>query len=514
MGENAAMSDRLTALDASFLHLENGASHMHVAGVSIFEGEAPAYEDLLQHIEDRLSLVPRFRQKLRFVPFAQGRPVWVDDPHFNLRYHVRATALPPPGSEEQLKNLASRVFAQQLDRTKPLWEIWLVEGLGRDAAGTPETNGEGQLDDVPPRFALLSKTHHALVDGVAGVDITAVLYDTAANPETPPGKGSSWVPRPEPTSMQLLGDALIERAVQPTEIVRSARSAFRAPRRLVSKGIDSLAAVGALARTGLGAPPTPLNVEIGPHRRFDWVRTDLNEIKEIKNALGGTVNDVVVAVVTGALREFLKQRGEQVDALTMKAMVPVSVRRDEEYGMTGNRVAAMMAPLPVYESDPLERLRIVSGALGDLKQSGQAVGAEMLTQLSGFAPQTVLAQAGRLQARQRFFNLVITNVPGPQIPLYVLGRQLEDVFPLAPLAQRQALCIAIMSYNGRLNFGLLADYDAMPDLYLVAQGIRDAIDELRAAAGLGKQRRRRARRRTAVTSPANGSNGSSSGPAS
>jgi diacylglycerol O-acyltransferase / wax synthase len=270
--------------------------------------------------------------------------------------------------------------------------------------------------------------------------------------------------------------------------------------------------MGALARTGFGAPPTPLNVEIGPHRRFDWVRTDLNEIKEIKNALGGTVNDVVVAVVTGALREFLKQRGEQVDALTMKAMVPVSVRREDEYGMTGNRVAAMMAPLPVYEADPVERLRIVSAALGDLKQSGQAVGAEMLTQLSGFAPQTVLAQAGRLQARQRFFNLVITNVPGPQIPMYLLGRKLEDVFPLAPLARRQALCIAIMSYNGRLNFGLLADYDAMGDLYLVAQGIRDSIEELRAAAGLTKRKGRRpTRRRAAVTSPANGSNGSSGG---
>ena len=505
------MSDRLTALDASFLHLEDGSSHMHVAGVSIFQGEVPSYDDLLAHIEERLTLVPRFRQKLRFVPLSQGRPVWVDDPHFNLRYHVRATALPPPGSEEQLKNLASRVFAQQLDRTKPLWEIWLVEGLGpADGASPRGENGEGQLDDPPPRFALLSKTHHALVDGVAGVDITAVLFDTAPDPETPPGSGSTWVPRPEPTSMQLLGDALIERAIQPAEIIRSARSAFRAPRRLVSKGIDSLAAVGVLARTGLGAPPTPLNVEIGPHRRFDWVRTDLNEIKEIKNALGGTVNDVVVAVVTGALREFLKQRGEQVDALTMKAMVPVSVRRDEEYGMIGNRVAAMMAPLPIYEADPVERLRIVSAALGDLKQSGQAVGAEMLTQLSGFAPQTVLAQAGRLQARQRFFNLVITNVPGPQIPLYVLGRKLEDVFPLAPLAQRQALCIAIMSYNGKLNFGLLADYDAMGDLYLVAQGIRDSIDELRAAAGLTKRKGRRpARRRPAVTSPANGSNGSS-----
>ena len=506
------MSDRLTALDASFLHLEDGSSHMHVAGVTIFEGEPPAYDDLLAHIERRLSLVPRFRQKLRFVPLGQGRPVWVDDPHFNLRYHVRVTALPPPGSEQQLKNLASRVFAQQLDRTKPLWEIWLVEGLGPEEGTGAGGNGDAGSEEAPrQRFALLSKTHHALVDGVAGVDITAVLFDTAAEPEAPTASGSTWVPRPEPTSMQLLGDALLERAIQPAEIVRSARAAFRAPRRIVSKGIDSLGAVGALARAGLGAPPSPLNVDIGPHRRFDWVRTDLDEIKEIKNAIGGTVNDVVVTVVTGALREFLKQRGEQVDALTLKAMVPVSVRREEEYGMTGNRVAAMMAPLPISEADPLERHRIVSESLGDLKESGQAVGAEVLTQLSGFAPPTVLAQAGRLQSRQRFFNLVITNVPGPQIPLYVLGRQLVDIFPLAPLAQRQALCIAIMSYNGRLNFGLLGDYDAMGDLYLVAQGIRESIEELRAAAGLGRRRgRRAARRRTTVATRSNGATGNSS----
>jgi WS/DGAT/MGAT family acyltransferase len=442
--------------------------------------------------------------------------VWVDDPHFNLRYHVRVTALPPPGSEEQLKNLASRVFAQQLDRTKPLWEIWLVEGLGPAKAGASAGNGDAGPESAErPRFALLTKTHHALVDGVAGVDITAVLFDTAAEPETPPATESTWVPRPEPTSMQLLGDALLERAIQPAEIARSARAAFRAPRRLVSKSVDSLAAVGALARTGLGAPASPLNVAIGPHRRFDWVRTDLAEIKEIKNAIGGTVNDVVVTVVTGALREFLKQRGEQVDAITLKAMVPVSVRREEEYGMTGNRVAAMMAPLPIFEPDPLERHRIVSEALGGLKQSGQAVGAEVLTQLSGFAPPTVLAQAGRLQSRQRFFNLVITNVPGPQIPLYMLGHQLVDIFPLAPLAQRQALCIAIMSYNGRLNFGLLGDFDAMADLYLVAQGIRDSIDELRAAAGLGRRRgRRAARRRTTVAGRANGAAGNGSGESS
>jgi WS/DGAT/MGAT family acyltransferase len=290
-------------------------------------------------------------------------------------------------------------------------------------------------------------------------------------------------------------------------MVRSARSAVRAPRKVLSAGMEAASAVGAFARTSLGAPQSPLNVEIGPHRRFDWVRTDLSEVKEIKNRLGGTVNDVVLAAVTGALRRFLEERGEDVEDLTLKALVPVSVRRDDEFGMTGNRVAGMMAPLPIYEEDPVERLRIISDELSGLKDSGQAVGAQMLTQLSGFAPPTVLAQAGRLQARQRFFNLVVTNVPGPQIPLYVLGRRLLDVFPLAPLAKKQALCIAVMSYDGKLNFGLLADFDSMPDLDVVAGGIRASLDELRVAAGIRKPKARTARRRTATG--ANGSNGSS-----
>jgi diacylglycerol O-acyltransferase len=495
--------DRLTALDSSFLHLEDAASHMHVASVTIFEGPPPSYAEFLEHIEARLSLVPRFRQKLRSVPLNQGRPVWVDDPHFNLEYHVRATALPPPGSEQQLKNLASRVFAQQLDRTKPLWEIWLVQGLERG-------------DDTPSestRFALLGKTHHALVDGVAGVDITAVLFDTQPEPETPPAS-AHWIPRPEPSPAQLLGEALIERATQPAEIVRSARAALRAPRAVVRRGMEAMSAVGALAKTGLAAPSSPLNVDIGPHRRYDWVRTDLSELKAIKDRLGGTVNDVVLAIVTGALRRFLEHRGEDTSELTLRAMVPVSVRRDEEYGETGNRVAAMMAPLPIYEEDPVERLNILRESLGDLKKSGQAVGAQVLTQLTGFAPPTVLAQAGRLQSRQRFFNLVVTNVPGPQMPLYVLGRRLIDLFPLAPLAQRQAICIAVMSYDGKLNFGLLGDFDAMPDLEVVARGIEESLAELRTAAGIRKprQRARRTAQRQPVahrsSAPAGGSNGS------
>ena len=488
------MSDRLTALDSSFLHLEDAATHMHVAGVSIFEGPSPDYRDLLDHIERRLALVPRFRQKLRFVPLNQGRPVWVDDPHFNLEYHVRVTALPPPGTEEQLKRLAGRVFSQQLDRTKPLWEIWLVQGLQR-TGGSP---------DEAERFALLSKTHHCLVDGIAGVDITTVLFDTSPEPEAPPAAGPTWTPRPEPSGTQLLTEALLERATQPAEVVRSARAAIRAPRLIGGRVTDALAAIGALAKAGLGAPSSSLNVEIGPHRRFDWVRTDLKLLKQVKNELGGTLNDTVLTIVTGGLRRFLEGRGEIVDGLELRAMVPVSVRPSDERGMTGNKVAAMMAPLPVYEADPLERLEIVRGIMAGLKSSRQAVGAEVLTQLSGFAPQTVMAQAARLQARQRFFNLVVTNVPGPQIPLYVLGRELLDVFPMAPLAKRQSLCVAVMSYNGKMNFGLLGDYDAMPDLQEFVDSIEQAIDELRRAAGIkpGRIKAKPKPEREKATSPA------------
>jgi WS/DGAT/MGAT family acyltransferase len=466
--------DRLTALDASFLHLEDGVSHMHVASVTIFEGPPPTYGELLDEIAARLSLVPRFRQKLRFVPFGQGRPVWVDDPHFSLEYHVRATALPPPGSEEQLKRLASRVFSQALDRTKPLWEIWLVQGLDRTGASPEEAR----------RFALLSKTHHCLVDGIAGVDITAVLFDTSPEPEAPPSPHPTWHPKPEPASGQLLAEALIERATTPAEILRSARAAVRAPRRLAGRSFEALAAIGALAGTALGAPSSPLNVDIGPHRRFDWVRTELDELKAIKNELGGTVNDTVLAIVAGALRRFFEKRGEETAGIELKAMVPISVRPSEERGMTGNRVAAMMAPIPVFEPDTVERLRIISQAMAGLKEGRQAIGAQVLTELTGFAPPTVLAQAARLQARQRFYNLVVTNVPGPQIELYLLGRRLLDLFPMAPLARKQALCIAVMSYAGKLNFGLLGDFDAMPDLNALTRDIEHSLEELRQAAGI------------------------------
>jgi diacylglycerol O-acyltransferase len=449
-----------------------------VGSVLVFDGDAPPYDELLAAIESRLHQVPRYRQKLAFPPLAQARPVWVDDPHFNIGYHVRHSALPAPAGEEQLRALAGRVFSQQLDRSKPLWEIWLVQRVGEGC------------------FALVCKTHHALVDGISGVDIMTVLFDLEPDPpEREPGP--PWYPRPEPSGTTLMAEALIERATAPLDLARAATRALGDPREAATSAGATLAGLASMAVAGVGgAPPSPLNTHIGPHRRFAWVESDLATFKAIKGALGGTVNDVVLAVVTGALREHLLRRGRDPEGLELKAMVPVSIRAETERGALGNRVAAMYAPLPVGLEDPIERFRTVHEALGDLKASGQAVGAERLTQLAGFAVPTVLDQAARLQSRQRFFNLTITNVPGPQFPLYMLGRRLRSFYPKVPLVLNTALGIAIMSYDGKLFFGLLGDYDAMDDLELFASDLRGAIAELATAAGVppdGSRRSGRAR---------------------
>jgi diacylglycerol O-acyltransferase len=461
------MAERLTGLDTSFLHMERAGAHMHVASTAIFDGEPPSHEEFRDHIALRLHLVPRFRQKLRFVPFDQGRPVWVDDPHLNLDYHVRQTALPAPGSNEQLRNLAARIFSQQLDRSKPLWELWLVEGL-RDE-----------------RFAIIGKSHHALVDGVSGVDITTVLFDLDPEPQGSPASPPPWLARPEPTDLQLLTDAWRERLTSPPEILRGVRAALRGPRQVL-RGVG---ATSKMVGAGMGAPSSVFNVEIGPHRRFAMAQAQLDDLKRVKDTHGGTVNDVILSIVAGALGKYLRARGHDTDGLELRAMVPVSVRAAEEHGALGNRISAMMAPLPVWSEDPVERLRILTEQMGDLKSSGQAVGAEILTKLTDFAPATIASQAARLQPAQRFFNLVVTNVPGPQFPLYVLGRRMESIFPMVPLARRQALCVGIMSYNGQVNFGLIGDYDAMADLESFALDLEATTDEALATAAAKPRKR-------------------------
>jgi WS/DGAT/MGAT family acyltransferase len=456
--------DRLTAVDASFLAQERSSSHMHVGSILIFEGPVPDYGDVLEGIESRLHLVPRYRQKLAFPPFQTGRPVWVDDPTFNLEYHVRHSALPSPGEIDQLRNLAGRIYSQRLDRSKPLWETWLVQGL------------------ADGRFALITKTHHSMIDGISGVDLASVLFDVSPVPrEVEP---EPWTPKPEPTQAELIADGVKDVVKAPLSLAGRAIDAAQRPGRTARAVREGAEALGEVAWVNLNpAPPTPLNVTIGPHRRIQWVGAPLSDFKRVKNELGGTVNDVVLTVVAGALRRWLHSRGVRTEGLELRALVPVSIRGEDEHGQLGNRIAAMRGPLPVYVDDPVERLRVVGEAMTGLKESKQALGAEVIAGLTGFAPPTILAQASRLNFSTRLFNVIVTNVPGPQFPLYMHGRELEELVPLAFLPEDHALAIAIMSYNGKCCFGLLADYDAMPDLGYVGEALQESLAELLAAAG-------------------------------
>jgi WS/DGAT/MGAT family acyltransferase len=478
--------DRLSAVDASFLAQERANSHMHVGAVLIFEGPAPAYDDFLNHIRSRLHLVPRYRHKLAFPPLETGRPIWVDDRNFNLEYHVRHTALPHPGSEEQLRALAARIHSQRLDRAKPLWETWLVQGLERG------------------RFALISKSHHALVDGVAGVDLMTVLFDVSPIPQSAPHEGEPWSAAPEPGALQLAARGIRGLVQLPFDLAGSALAAATHPAESLEIVKEALEGVGEVAWAGLNpAPETPLNVPIGPHRRLSFVRNDLSDFKLVKNAFGGTVNDVVLSVVAGGLRAWLRARGVRTEGLELRALVPVSVRSSDQRGDLGNRIVVMRGPLPVYVEDPVARLRVVRQAMDGLKDSKQAVGAEVITGLEALAPPTILAQASRLQFSTRLFNLLVTNVPGPQFPLYVLGRELEDLFPVAFLPENQSLAVAVMSYNGRMDFGLLGDYDALPDLEELGAALKDALEELIEAAGGRKPKRRRRATAPRKLTPAN-----------
>lgn len=457
--------DRLTAIDASFLHQESSDSHMHVGALTILEGPPPRVEELLEQIRMRLHLVPRYRQKLAHTALDSGRPVWIDDPSFNLDYHVRHTALPAPGDWEQLRNLTARIFSQQLDRAKPLWEMWLIEGLEGD------------------RFALITKNHHALIDGISGVDLATVLFDLS--PEPPPIRhsGRAWQPHREPGTLELTATAFKGVVGAGAEIVSSALDALTHPDHALERAREATEGLGEIVWAGLNpAPPTPLNVQIGPHRRLAGVTCRLDDFKLVKNVFGGTVNDVVLAVVTGAMRSFLISRGIRTEGLELRALVPVSVRSADEHHQLGNRIVVMRGPLPVYIADPLERLRFLKAAMDGLKESKQALGAEVIAGAQNFAPPTILAQASRLNFSTRLFNLIVTNVPGPQFPLYVLGRQMLHAYPIAFLPEQHALAIAIMSYNGEMNFGLLGDLDALPDIDVIAADIATELDTLVALA--------------------------------
>jgi diacylglycerol O-acyltransferase / wax synthase len=454
---------RMSPQDASFLQVDDEAGHMHMGSVIVLAGPAPTYAEVSRFIDAKLVQVPRYRQKVRAVPLAVGRPVWVDDAHFHLPYHLRHTALPHPGGEAELRNLVGRLMSQPLDRSRPLWELWIVEGLEDD------------------RWAIASKVHHCMVDGVSATDILTVLLADRSDPAPPPR--AAWLPQDEPSDARLLLDAIVELWTSPYEQLHAARSLLRAPRALAELAAQTVHHNLSFARLGRPPLPSSLSGPIGPHRRWAWARSSLADVRTVRAALGGTVNDVVLATIAGGFRALLLGRREPPTSTPVRSLVPVSVRRPGEHG--GHRVAAIFVDLPVGERDPATRLRAVSAQTSDVKNSAQAVAGDMLVSLAGFAPPMLLALGTRLAAQlpQRAVNTVTTNVPGPQRPMYAMGRPVLETFPYVPIANNIRIAIAIMSYDGHLNIGVTGDYDTTPDIDVLCRAIEESMAELvRAAA--------------------------------
>ncbi len=468
--------DRLTALDTSFLILEKPNAYMHVASTQIYDA-APLRQadggidfDAVKRAHAAvLHLIPRYRQKLRWIPIV-GHPVWVDDDRFNLDYHIRHTSLPRPGTDDQLKRLSARIMQQHLDRERPLWETWVVEGLEGD------------------RFALVTKVHHCMIDGVSGVDLLKTLLSPAPDgrlPEAPP-----FIPRPAPGTFELLRDEIARTVGLPFQAVRDVRGFLREAvdvRREL--GVRGRALAETLGVTLRSASETPLNRTIGPHRRFEWLRMDVSEIKDARRRLGvGTLNDVVLTIVTGALRRFFQRRQVNPASLDFRVMTPVSVRATDERGTLGNRVSAWVFELPLGESDPRRQLAAIAARTAELKESKQAVGAALLTQVAEWTPSTLLSLGARNSTRLLPFNLVVTNVPGPQQPMYLLGSEILEAYPHVPLAENLGLGIALLSCNGTLCWGLNADYDLVPDLDFFARTLRESFEDVKRAASAASLR--------------------------
>ena len=463
--------ERLSAVDATFLAVEDGNAHMHVGGVSLFDAEPLLGSDgtvdidrIRRLVEVGIHRVPRYQQRLAWIPVF-GHPVWVDDPRFNLNYHVRHVSLPKPGDERLLKRLAGRIMSQELDRGKPLWELWVVEGL------------EGN------RVALISKAHHCMIDGVGSVELTGALIRATPELERAMQRPTHWIARPAPSPLDLFLGELQRRAAEPLALLGAARQAVAKPRATLAALREAVLSVGEALGAGLRpASPTPLNTDIGPHRRFDWLDMELAAVKEVKNRLGGTVNDVVLATVSGALGRFLYGRGLRTEDLNFRAMIPVNIRTESQRERLGNQITMMLARLPLDERDPLRRLRRVSETTAALKRSKQAEGVRTLEEVSDWTMTTLFVTFARLSASTRPYNVVVTNVPGPQVPTYFLGSPMRAVYPLVPLNRNQALGIALFSYNGGLYWGFNADWDAVPDLHDLVEAVTTEFDLLRKVA--------------------------------
>lgn len=477
-----AWFERMTAADRAFLEFEGRETHMHVGGATVFHGGPLVRADggvdverICAYVESRLPLIPRYRQRLAWVP-VERMPVWVDDDRFAIRYHVRHVALPKPGGVAELKRLVGQIMSQQLDRGRPLWELWVVEGLGQR------------------RFALVLKTHHCVVDGISGVDLMSVLLRTTAEESFDPP--AAWQPRPAPAALELLGDAVERRLSSVTTVVREATAMLRDPGAARERLGERAGQLWGFLRAGLRLPPpTPINGPIGPVRRCEWTSFDLAEVKQVKNRIGCTVNDVILATVAGALRRYFLRRGADVSEPDFKVVVPVNMRRPEEAGTLGNRVSAWLIPLPLGEESALARCRRIAQTTAELKASRQAHGVEALARAAElFDP--IVTVGVRLAATLHPYNLIVSNVPGPPVPLYLLGARLLEGYPVVPLFEHQRLGIATFSYDGRLFWGLNACWDTLPDLRELVGDLAHGFRELRTAAR-ARERRIRARMRAA-----------------
>jgi WS/DGAT/MGAT family acyltransferase len=456
--------DRMSALDSGFFFAESENTPMHVGSVAVFDGPAPKYGDIVRLLLTKLPLVPRYRQRVREVPMRLGRPVWVDDPHFQILYHVRHTAVPGPGSDEQLRNLAGRVLGQRLDMAKPLWELWLVEGLADN------------------RWAIISKVHHCMVDGIAGSDLMQLMFDL--RPDAKHDAPQDWTPRRTPSGLSMVTEAVSEAVAHPLRQLSSlptVNTAVRGAKALADSGRAVAQTVPSLAKQAVTPTARSLNGPIGPHRRWAWTEGRFEEFKAVRMAFGGTVNDVVLAAITGGFRDLLQGRGElSSEKLVVRSMVPVSVRSPGKKGAMDNQVSAVFVDLPVGLADPVARLTAIRGQMDEYKRTMSAVDAGSIIEMGNFVAPTLLALGVRaaLQAGQFWCQAVTTNVPGPRVPLYVLGRRMSSAYAYVPIAGGTRCSIGIFSYLNTMTFGLNADFDGYPDIEVLSGGIRRGLDEL------------------------------------
>jgi diacylglycerol O-acyltransferase len=460
--------DRMSALDASFFYAESENTPMHVGSVAVFEGPAPTYGDVVRLILSKLPKVPRYRQRVRPVPMQMGRPLWVDDAHFQILYHVRHTAVPKPGSDEQLRNLAGRVLGQRLDMAKPLWELWLVEGLADD------------------RWALISKVHHCMVDGVAGTDLMQLMFDLA--PDAQHEAPKDWTPRRSPSSVELMAGSVTDSLTHPLQQLAATPTvggAVRTAKGMASSSKSLARTVPSLVKQAITPTARSLNGPIGPHRRWAWTEGRFEEFKAVRTAFGGTVNDVVLTAITGGFRDLLQGRGElSSEKLVVRSMVPISVRRESQKGSLNNQVSAVFVDLPVGLSDPVERLTSIRGQMDEYKRAMSAVDANSIISMGNFVAPTLLSMGVRagMQAGQMWCQAVTTNVPGPRVPLYVLGKRMTSAIAYVPIAGGVRCSIGIFSYLNTMTFGINADFDGYPDVDVLSGGIRHGIEELLALA--------------------------------